>query len=151
MSAVRPINLCILALLCGSSARGEPAGICELATKHAGLTDYRLQVEPDRDGNRTVLADIDQDGANDEVRWFDAGSASAIPSDETTLTLTLTSNQKRFTLQQQRMYVVKFESDYYVVTTRAETQLGPWYREVFGLTRDGITNVCSFEGKGQVP
>jgi hypothetical protein len=108
-------------------------------------------VDPDQNGNRIVRADIDLDGTDDTLRWFDGGSASIIPADPTTLTLTLSSNNQDFKLQQQRLYVVKFESRYYVVTTRAETQLGPWYLEVFSLDRNGISNVCSYEGKGQVP
>ena len=152
MSARRSISSSLLACLCASSAAySEPARIGELAIRHGGMVEYLVQVEPDKNGNRTVQADIDEDGADDVLRWSDPGTASMLPADDSTLTLTLTSNKKSFTLQQQRLYVVKFESRYYVVTTRAETQLGPWYREVFGLARDGITNVCSVEGKGQVP
>ncbi len=72
-------------------------------------------------------------------------------ADNSTLTLTLTSNGKSFTLAQQRLGVVKFEARYYVVTTRFESELGPWYRDVFAVTREGFTKICSFEGKGQGP
>jgi hypothetical protein len=151
MSA-RSTNLSLLAALCvGGTAFGATVRVCDLATKHAGLVPYRVQADTDDGGKRTIKADVDQDGSDDVLQWFDGGSASNIPADESTFTLTLTSNHQSFTLQQQRLYVVEVESRYYVVTTRAETQLGPWYREVFGLARAGITRVCSFEGKGQVP
>ena len=152
MSAAGSICLGVVTLLVvGRSAANEPRRLCELAMKHGGLAHYRVQVEPDKNGNRIVRADIDLDGSDDRLQWFDGGSASFIPADPTTLTLTLSSNNQEFKLQQQRLYVVKFESRYYVVTTRAETQLGPWYLEVFALDRNGITNVCSYEGKGQLP
>ena len=119
--------------------------------KRGGLVQYAVQAEPDQNGTRTVKADIDRDGSDDDLRWFDAGSRSKDPADNSTLTLTLTSNRKSFTLEQQRFGVVKFEARYYIVATRVESELGPWYRDVFALTEKGITQVCSFEGKGQAP
>jgi hypothetical protein len=146
MTATRAIYPSVILCLCASSsAFGAPSRLCELAVKHGGLVQYTVQVEPDQSGTRTVRADIDLDGSDDELRWLDSGA------DNSTLTLTLTSNRKSFTLEQQRLSVVKFESRYYVVTMRLESGLGPWYREVFAFTQNGITKVCSFEGKGQAP
>ena len=147
-----PSNRCLVLCLCASSsAFAEPSRVCELAVKRAGLVQYAVQVDPDKDGVRTIKADIDLDGSVDELRWFDPGSGSIIPADNSTLTLTLTSNRKSFTLEQQRLGVVKFESHYYVVTTRVDSGLGPWYRDVFAVTQKGITKICSFSGKGQGP
>jgi hypothetical protein len=152
MVTTRATNLSFLLCLCASGAAfGESPRVCELAVKHGGLVEYAVQIEPDQDGSRTVKADIDLDGSADELRWFDAGSGSNIPAGEANLTLALTSNDKSFALKQQRLYVVNFESRYYVVTTRAESGLGPWYREVFAVTKKGIIKICSFEGKGQIP
>jgi len=152
MATTRANNLSLVLCLCaGSSAFGEPSRVCELAVKHGGLIQYAMQVDPRQDGSRTVKADIDLDGSSDELRWFDRGSGSTIPADNSTLTLTLSSNSKSFTLEQQRLSVVKFESRYYVVATRAESVLGPWYRDVFAVTQSGITKICSFAGKGQEP
>ena len=122
-------SILFLCLCASSSAFGEPSRVCELAVKRGGLVQYAVQVEPDQDGSRTVKADVDLDGKDDELRWFDPGS---------TLTLTLTSNGKRFTLEQQRLSVVKLDSLYYVVTTRVESGLGPWYRDVFAVTQQFI-------------
>jgi len=132
----------VLCLCASSSVFGEPSRVCELAVKHGGLAQFAVQVDPDQDGSRIVKADIDLDGSGDELRWRESGP---------TFTLTLTSNGKRFSLEEQRLAVVLFESRYYVVTTRLESGLGPWYREVFAVTRAGIDRICSFEGKGQVP
>ena len=141
MSTTRANNLVLVLCLCASSsALGEPSRICDLAVKRGGLIPYAVQVDPDQDGSRTVKADVDIDGSDDELRWLDS-----------TLTLTLTSNGKRFTLEQQRLTVVKLDSLYYVVTTRMESELGPWYRDVFTVTQNGINKICSFEGKGQGP
>ena len=145
-------NLSLVLCLCASSSTfGETSRVCELAVKRGGLIQYVVHVDAAKDGSRTVKTDIDLDGADDELRWFDPGSGSIIPADRSTLTLTLTSNRKSFTLEQQRLGVVKFESHYYVVTTRFESTLGPWYRDVFDVTQKGITKICSFEGKGEGP
>ncbi len=152
MSTTRANTLSLVLCLCASSsAFGEPSRVCELAAKRGGLLQYAVQVAPDQDGSRTIKADIDLDGSDDELRWSDPGSGSIIPADSSTLTLTLTSNSKSFALEPQRLSVVKFDSRYYVVTTRFESGLGPWFRDVFAVTQKGITKICSFEGKGQGP
>jgi len=151
-SSARLTGLILLLGVCASSwATGESAGICDLAVKRGGLVEYTVEGDAARDGSRTIKADVDLDGSVDELRWFDPRSGSITPADNATLTLTLTSNRKTFTLEQQRLGVVKFESRFYVVTTRIDSELGPWYREVFAITRDGITRICSFDGKGQGP
>ena len=145
-------SLILLLCLCASSlASGAPSRICELAVKRGGLVEHTVQVDPDRNGTRTIKADFDLDGSVDELRWFDRRSASITPADNATLSLTLMSNTKTYKLEQQRLVVVKFESHYYVVTTRIDSELGPWYREVFSLNQKGITKICSFDGKGQGP
>lgn len=144
MTVSRAKYLGFLFCLCASStAVGEPSRICDLAVKHGGVDPYAVKVESARDGSRTLKVDVDGDGSSDEWRWSD--------SDNSTLTLKLTSNGKSFKLQQQRLQVVKFESRYYVITTQIETVLGPWYREVYTVTREGFTRICSYSGKGQVP
>jgi hypothetical protein len=152
MRAPRANNLCFVFCLCASGAvTAGPSRICDLAVKRGGLVQYTVKGSPDQGGNRTIKADIDLDGLDDELRWSDRGPGSGTPADNSTVTLTLTSNRKSFALEQQRMGVVKFESRYYVVTMRLESELGPWYREVFAATQMGLTRICSFEGKGQAP
>jgi hypothetical protein len=152
MATTRVNSLIILLSVFASSlAFGEHSRICDLAAKRGGLVGYTVQGDAARDGSRTIKVDIDLDGPVDELRWVDPRPGSINPADNATLTLTLTSNRKTFTLQQQRLGVVKFESRFYVVTTRIDSGLGPWYREVFAITQDGITRICSFDGKGQGP
>ena len=142
MATARSNKLSLVLCLCASSsAFGEPSRVCDLAVKRGGLAQFEVQVDPDKDGSRTVKADVDLDGSDDVLRWFD----------NSTLTLTLTSNGKRFALEQQKLSVVKLDSLYYVVTTRVDSGLGPWYRDVFAITKKGIDKICSFDGKGQGP
>lgn len=135
----------VVSLCAGGTALGESPRVCDVAAKRGGLAQYMVPAEPDQDGSRALKVDIDLDGVVDDLRWFDPGSGSV------SFTLTLAANGKRFTLEQQRLAVVKFESRYYVVATRIDSAIGPWQREVLSLTRDGITSVCSFAGKGQPP
>ena len=152
MRAPRANNLCLVFCLCTSSAvMAGPSRICDLAVKRGGLVQYTVKGNADQSGSRTIKADIDQDGLDDELRWSDPGSGSSTPADNSTAILTLTSNRKSFALEQQRLGVVKFESRYYVVTMRLESELGPWYREVFAVTQTGLARTCSVEGKGQAP
>jgi len=155
------LQLATAALLFGAmSHAAEPAGtrssadasrVCELAARRGGLVQYAVQVEPDKEGNRTVKADMDGDGSDDQLRWSDAGAGSTVPEGNSTLTLTLSSAGGSFTLQQQRIRVIKFESNYFVVTTRIVTGLGPWEREVYSINKEGFTRTCALSGKGQAP
>jgi hypothetical protein len=131
-----------------SAVVAEPSRICALAGTRAGLVKHAVKVEPDRYGNRVVAADFDLDGSVDSLKWNTTGSASIIPADNSTLTLSLTSSVKSVELEQQRLYVVKFDSRYFVVTSWVETEQGPWHKEVFSLSREGIKRICSFSGKG---
>jgi hypothetical protein len=133
----------------GSLAFAEPSRVCKPAATRVGLSQLVVQIDPDRYGDRVLAADFDLDGSVDNLRWNATGSASIIPADNSTLTLSLTSGAKSFTLEQQRLYVVKFESHYFVVAGWVETEQGPWHKEVFSLGREGITKICSFSGKGQ--
>ena len=141
----------VVSLCAGGTALGESPRVCGVAAKRGGLAQYMVPAEPDQDGSRALKVDIDLDGVVDELRWVDPGSGSVVPADNSSFTLTLAANGKRFTLEQQRLAVVKFESRYYVVATRIDSAIGPWQREVLSLTSDGITSVCSFAGKGQPP
>jgi len=144
------LGLVFCLCVCGASG-GESSRVCDLAVKHDGLAEYAAHADADKNGIRTIKADIDLDGALDELRWLDRSSGSLVPTDNSSLTLTLTSNKQGFKLEQQRLQVVNYESRYYVIATRVETALGPWYRDVFAVTGKGITKVCSFDGKAQAP
>jgi hypothetical protein len=148
--ASRTTRLAILLCACTSSAAfaGSPR-ICALAANRAGLSQYAVAMEPNQDGDRIVTADIDRDGTADTLKWFSPGSGSLISADPSNVTLTLNANGKSFTLEQQHLYVAKFESTYYVVTGWLETEQGPWHKDIFAVTAKGFSQICSFTGSGQ--
>jgi len=131
-----------------SAAFAAPPRVCELASQRAGLTMYAVDVSPDEDGNREIVADLDGDGLSDKLSWFDPGSGSIIPADNSTLTVTLSSTGKAVTVEQQRLHVVKYQSKYFVVTGWAKSERGPWCTDIYAVNRAGITKLCSFSSKG---
>ena len=152
MAASRVIKIGTLLCVCiGRSVIADTPRICELAAKRGALGEFQVRVDPDQDGNRIVIADVDGDGSGDELKWFARDPGTTISADNSTVTLTLASNNKSFSLAQQQLQVVKLESNYFVVTTRVVSGLGPWEREVYAVTQKGFTKTCSFAGKGQAP
>ena len=149
MSVSRTIGLTLVLCICTvSAAFATPPSVCELAKKRGGLTMYAVDVSPDQNGNREIVADIDGDGLSDKISWFDPRSGSIIPADNSTLTVTLSSIGRSFTVEEQRLHVVKYQSNYFVITGRVESERGPWHSDVYAVTRTGITKICSFSGKG---
>ena len=149
MGTSRTISLTlVLCIYTVSPAFPAPPSVCELAKTRGGLTMYTVDVSPDQNGDREIIADIGGDGSNDKIRWFDPGSGSIVPADNSTLTVTLMLSGKTFAVEEQRLRVVKYQSNYFVVTGRVESERGPWHRDVYAVTRTGITKICSFSGKG---
>jgi len=143
--ATLALTFCVFAASAASSATPR---VCELAATRVGLAKFASDVPTNEDGNGVLAADFDSDGAPDELKWAVTGSASIIPPDYSTLSLSLTGSGKRFTLEQQRLGVVKLEARYYVVTSWVESAKGPRHKEVFSLGRKGITKICAFSGQG---
>ncbi len=142
------ITLASLLALFGGFSHASPADVCKLASQRTGLIKFAVPIDPDHAGNRVISADIDRDGAVDQLKWFDPGSGSIIPADYSIATLTLASRGQGFKLEQQRLHVVKIELSYYVVTAWVDSEQGPWHREVFAVTSKGFSKVCSFSGQG---
>ena len=132
----------------GTSVHAASLRVCELAATRTGLAKFAATVETDRAGNGALAVDFDSDGSPDELKWSVTGSGSLIPADNSSLVLKLTASGKRFTLEKQRLHVIRLESHYYVVTGWVESGQGPWHKEVFSLTGKGITRICTFSGKG---
>jgi len=139
------LTLCALA---GASAFSATPRVCELAATRVGLAKFASPVPTNEDGNGVLAADFDADGSPDELKWSVTGSASIIPPDNSNLSLSLTGSGKRFTLEQQRLHVIKLEARYYVVTSWVESEQGPWHKEVFAFGPKGITKICAFSGQG---
>jgi hypothetical protein len=149
MGESRTISLTLALCICATSvAFAAKPSVCELAKKPSGLTPYAVNVSPDQKGNREIVADIDGDGSGDKISWFNPGSGSIIPADNSILTVTLSSSGKTYTVEEQRLHVVKYQSDYFVVTGWVESERGPWHSDVYAITRTGVTKMCSFSGKG---
>ena len=136
-------RLLLLFGVCASNAvSAEPPKGCELWAKGGGFATVEASSNPN--GERVIAADIDGDGVNDRISWFGPGSGSIIPADNSTVTLTLSSSGKSFTLEEQRLHIVKYESQYFVFSSRIESERGPIYRDVYALTKAGFAKVCSF-------
>ena len=149
MVAARAITQTILlAIAAVSPALAAPPSVCELAKKRGGLTAYAVDASPNQNGDREIAADIDRDGSSHKISWFNPGSGSIIPADNSIVTLTLSSSGKSFTVEEQRLYVAKYQSRYFVVAGRVESELGPWHSDVYAITGRGMRKLCSFGGKG---
>ena len=148
MRASRAISLVLILATTSGIAFTAPPGVCELGKKRGGLTMYAVDVDADQNGTREIAVDIDGDGATDKISWFVPGSGSIIPADDSTLSMTLSSSGKTFTIEQQRLHVVKYEAKYFVVTGWVESERGPWHRDIYAVTRAGITKLCSSKGRG---
>lgn len=136
----------VFLLLC-VPVHANTSNVCNLASKRGGLIKYSVSIDPDKQGSKVLIADFDDDGSKDHLKWLDPGAGSIIPADNAIATLTLTSH-KSFTLEQQHLHVVKLNRNYYVVTGWLETEQGPWHRDVFTVTRTGFDKICSFSGPG---
>ena len=139
------LSLCALA---ASSAFSATPRVCELAATRVGLAKFASHVPTNEDGTGFLAVDFDSDGSPDELKWFVTGSASIIPPDYSTLSLSLTGSGKRFNLEQQRLRVIKLDARYYVVASWVESEKGPWHKEVSSLGPKGITRICAFSGQG---
>jgi hypothetical protein len=149
MRSQRTISQTILVLTCLlSTAFAASPSVCELAKKRGGLTLYAVEVTADENGKSEIVTDIDGDGISDKISWFDPRAGSIIPADNSTLTLTLSSNGKTFTVEEQRLHVVKYRSRYFVVTGWVESEHGPWHSDIYRIGPKAITKICSFSGKG---
>ena len=149
MGAARVITgTILLAIAAVLPALAAPPSVCELAKKRSGLTAYAVDASPNQNGETEIAADIDGDGASDKISWFNPGSRSIIPADTSTVTLTLSSSGKSFTVEDQRLYVAKYQSKYFVVAGRVKPERGPWHSDVYAITGSGMRKLCSFGGKG---
>jgi hypothetical protein len=134
--------------LIGSGHAASPR-VCELEKTRTGLTSYAVDGERAQDGTREISdIDIDRDGINDKISWFCPGSGSIIPADSCTVAVKLSSVDKKLTLEEQRLYIAKYQSTFYVVAGRVETEKGPWHSSVYQIGPKKISRICSFSGKG---
>lgn len=126
--------------------------ICEELRNHVnrrtGLTSYALELEETGgvDYNfRIPKIDIDGDKVSDKLWLFLSGSASLIPPDNSSILLALSSTGQSFAIEAQGIYVIRYASKYFALTTNWLGEDGPVQKDVYQLERRGITKLCSYE------
>jgi len=132
-----------IACVIGTAYAASP-GVCDLGRKRGGLTLYAVEGTPIGGGESQILADVDGDGIADKIVVLNNGSGSIIPADLDVVTVTLSATDQTLTLEEQRLHVVKYQSTYFVVTGRAETDKGPFHTDIYRIGPKAITRICSF-------
>jgi hypothetical protein len=141
----------VLLAACSSQvATGNSQELCEefrvLLSRRAGLGDFAVTGGQGDDGTQNLPGvDFDSDGVDDEVARFCPDSASIIPADPCTLQAKASSTGESFGLEEQRLYVIRFKSSYYVVAGRMTSERGPMTTEIYRLTGAGAQRICSYE------
>lgn len=88
---------------------------------------------------------VDGDDINDQLLLFRTGSASLIPPDNSSFSLTLSSTGEEFTIGAQRLSVMKYKSHFYALTSDWLGETGPTQIDIHRLDRRGIKKLCSYE------
>jgi hypothetical protein len=112
--------------------------------KRGGLTLFAVYGVERSDGAH-LMENVRIGGGNvdDELLWSCPGSGSIIPADPCTLKLTLASSGKTYTLEEQRLHVVKYKGTFYAVTGWRKSEKGPAHTDVYRLEPTGFRNLCS--------
>jgi hypothetical protein len=134
-------------LTCHSFAQPPLPEVCDLAMKRDGLTLFAVYGVEVGDGERRIENVRVGGGAEDELLWFCPGSSGIIPSDPCTLKLTLASSGEKYTLEEQRLHVVKYHDAFYAVTGWRESEKGPTHTDVYRLESSGFKKMCSLVEK----
>ena len=124
--------------------QSERPEVCDLAMKRGGLTLFAVYGVERSDGESRI-EDVRISGRDkeDELLWSCPGSGSIIPADPCTLTLTVVSSGKTYTLEEQRLHVVKYKDTFYAVTGWRKTEKGPHHTDVYRVERTGFRKLCS--------
>jgi hypothetical protein len=131
-------------------AQPKKAPLCDQLLSHLNtrvrLTPYQLEESDLGEGRLGIHnEDVDGDKKPDELILFRTGSASLIPPDNSTVTLTLSSTGEEFTIEFQRFYVIRFGPGVYVVGGNMVSESGPVETEIHRVGRTGFTRVCSYQ------
>ena len=135
------------ALLAGSigHAASDADTVCGLARRDGGLSRHLVTQKPDRYGVVRVHADIDGDGRKDRITWFRSQQEAAIPSDSSSVTVTVSGSGKTFAIEEPRVLLVRYGAGYYVVAGTPESEQGPWELKVLRLQANGMKRLCAFK------
>jgi len=110
------------------------------------LAEYALEGDESEDGSELVSrVDLDSDGVDDVVTRFCPGSGSIVRPDPCTLRFTASSTQKSFQLEEQGLYAFKYRRGVYVVAGSVTSETSPMLVDIYALSGDGASKICSFE------
>lgn len=142
-----------IALLLAASVSSAQAAreVCNLLKSKGGLSDFAVEVQEDGDGNVVVEVDLDGDGQADKLVWFRTGSASLIPPDDSSVTLTLSAMGKTVFVGDQRILLAQYKNKYYVMASSFRSGNGLWRRSIFSVGPRGFSKLCTVGGKGLGP
>jgi hypothetical protein len=144
---------CAAASRPGSAGGAKSPPLCEQFRKllrvPGGLDAYSLEVPSDAEGNMRISnIDVDTDGIADGlVRWC-PGSASIIPPDPCTLTITLSSG-KTIQFEEARFTLIRYKSAIYAVAADyakvdPDNPRGADIKtKIYRVDRSGVHLVCS--------
>ena len=136
---------------CSSQAATDPdPKLCEeFRVQHSTrerLAAYALEGDESEDGTELVSrVDIDGDAIDDVVTTTCPGSGSVVPTDPCTLTFTLSSSKKSFSLEQQGLYAFRYHKRVYVVAGITVSENAPYLVDIYVLHAEGASKLCSFE------
>ena len=128
-----------------------PREVCALSKIKGGLANYVVEAQEDAEGNVVVEADVDGDGQADKLVWFRTGSASLVPPDNSSVTVTLSASWKTRSIEDQRVLLAKYKDRYYIVASSLYSNSGPWRRSIYSVGPRGFSKLCSSGGKGLGP
>jgi len=74
-----------------------------------------------------------------------SGSASLIPPDNSSFSLVLSSTEKEYKVEAQRLYAIGYKSHYYLLTSDFLGEEGPVTSNVYRLDGLGLRKICSYE------
>ena len=134
----------VAAILLATSAAHVHADVCALARTQLGLLPYFVERHPNSDGNTEIRSDFDTDRRTDLLLWSPQESGSLVPSDYAAVTLTLSSSNTSFTLEETYIGVLQYRTKYYVVTTSLPDEQGRVKTVVYAVTRGGFKRLCAF-------
>lgn len=139
--------LLLLGMQSSATAGSKPVTICEefrKISKLGGFTRYALEaVEDTRAANigKKLIPNIDIDGddVSDELLWLPQGSGSAIPSDPSSIVITLSKNGGELTFEAMRFFLFRYHSKIFIVASRPENLEET---SIFNVNHRGVELVC---------
>jgi len=101
-------------------------------------------MKPSQETDDSEDLQSDQDKKNDELLLFRTGSASLIPADNSALTVILSSTGEKFLYESPGFYVIRYQTNYYIVGGGWQSDKGPIHTDIHSIGRKGIKLLCTY-------